>query len=86
MCENDAEVDAIMPASKSEAILKAERIYARHIKPLEPDHSGEYALVTPDGIVYFAPSLLEVARKAQTMPSEKNLLFKVGDIAASHVL
>ena len=33
-----------------------------------------------------AMSLLTLARQAQEMPSDKNLLFKVGDIAACQIL
>jgi hypothetical protein len=75
-----------MPAQKSEGVLEAERIYATYVRPIEHEHEGEYALVTPDGHVLFAPSLLEVARKGLNTPSEKNLLFKVGDIAACQIL
>ena len=46
----------------------------------------EYALVTPEGSVHFAPSLLELAWEAHKMPDDKNLLFKVGDVAACQIL
>ena len=75
-----------MPAPKSEAVLEAERIYERYVKPLEGAHPDEYALVTPEGRVYFAPSLVELAWKAYRMPSDRNLLFKVGDIVACKIL
>jgi hypothetical protein len=79
-------MEAAMPAPKSEAALEAERIYRRYVKPLEPYHPGEYALVTPEGSVHFAPSLLELVWEAHKMPDDKNLLFKVGDVAACQIL
>jgi hypothetical protein len=86
LCENESDVEAAMPTPKSEAVLEAERIYERYVKPLEHVHPGEYALVTPEGSVHFAPSLLELAWKAHKTPSDKNLLFKVGAVAACQIL
>ena len=86
MCDNVAKKGVSMPAPKSEGVLEAERIYEQYVKPLENEHEGEYALVTPEGNVHFAPSMLEIAKKAYTMPSEKNLLFKVRDIVTCHIL
>ena len=74
-----------MPAPKSAEILEAERIYEQYVKPLEDDHPDEFALVTPEGEVHFAPSMVELAQKAYTMPNEKNLLFKVRDIVTCRV-
>lgn len=75
-----------MPAPKSEGVLEAERIYDTYVRPIEHEHDGEYALVTPDGRVFFAPSMLQLVDVAMEQPSEKNLLFKVKDIVTCHVL
>lgn len=69
-----------MPARKSALTREVYRIYDKYVKPFEHEHEGEYALVTPDGDVHFAPSVLEIMDKAHTIPNEKNQIFKVGDV------
>jgi len=75
-------MDAAQP--RSPAVLN--RIYDRHVKPLERAHQGEYALVTPNGEVIFAPTLLELADIAQRMANHENLLCKVGERAIATLL
>jgi hypothetical protein len=64
----------------------ADRIYDQHVRPLEPAHLGEYALVTADGHVVLMPTLVEAAWRAAQAPSKKNVIFKVGTKAASRRL
>jgi len=75
-----------MPAPKSPDVLEAERIYEQYVRPLEDAHTDEYALVTPDGGVFFAPTMLDLLDKAMEMPNDRNLLFKVRDIVTCHIL
>jgi len=56
---------------------RAHQVYDAHVK----GHQGEYALVTPDGQVIFAPTLVEVMQRAHERPSPDNFIFKVGDVA-----
>jgi hypothetical protein len=56
----------------------ADRIYDQHVRPLEPAHMGEYALVTADGHVVLTPTLIEAAWRAAQAPNKKNFIFKVG--------
>ncbi len=56
-----------------------DRVYQQYVKPLEQAHTGEYALVTPDGRTTLAPTLLEIAQLAHQAPSKDNCIFKVGD-------
>ena len=56
-----------------------DRVYQQYVKPLEQTHTGEYVLVTPNGRILLAPTLLEIAQQAQQAPSKDNCIFKVGD-------
>lgn len=60
---------------------EAHRIYDLHVKPLEHAHKGECALVTPDGEVVFAPTLVDVMQRAHERANVANYIFKVGDVA-----
>ena len=56
-----------------------DRIYKKYVKPLERDHTGEYALVTPDGRTVLAATLLEIVEQGQRAPSKDNCIFKIGE-------
>jgi hypothetical protein len=58
----------------------ARAVYDRHVKPVEHEHVGEYALVTPDGQVSFARTLVDIMIRAHERPSAENAIFKVGDV------
>jgi hypothetical protein len=60
------------------ATLDPDRVYETYVKPLEQDHKNEYVLVTPAGKTVLAPSLLDAVRHASRMPSNNNIIFKVG--------
>jgi hypothetical protein len=62
------------------------RVYERYVKPVEVEHLGEYAAVTPDGQVIFGATLLEVMEKSYEISKTDNCLFKVGEIAAVSIL
>jgi hypothetical protein len=63
----------------------AHAIYDRHIKPVEHEHAGEYALVTPDGQTYFAPTLADIMIRAHERSDARNAIFKVGDVVLGRV-
>jgi hypothetical protein len=67
-----------MPRDQRSPAGIADRIYEQHVKPLEPAHMGEYALVTADRQVVLMPTLVEAAWRAAQAPSKKNFIFKVG--------
>jgi hypothetical protein len=75
-----------MAAAQPRSVAVANRMYDQHVKPVEAAHLGEYALVTPDGEVVFAPTLLELAEIAQRMANNENFLYKVGDRAIATLL
>ena len=64
---------------------EAHRVYDQHVKPVEEAHEGEYALVTPDGQVMFAPTLVDIMKLGQERASRDNFIFKVGDVALGKV-
>ena len=67
-----------MPREQKSSTGIADRIYEQHVRPLEPAHMGEYALVTADGQVVLTPTLVEAAWRAAQAPNKKNFIFKVG--------
>ena len=67
-----------MPEDQTTPVRIADRIYDRHVRPLEPAHRGEYALVTADGQVVLMPTLVDAAWRAAQSPDKKNFIFKVG--------
>jgi hypothetical protein len=67
-----------MPREQRPSARIADRIYEQHVRPLEPAHMGEYALVTADGQVVLTPTLVEAAWRAAETPNTKNFIFKVG--------
>ena len=70
-----------MVRGRKSGVRDAHRVYDRHVKPVEHEHAGEYALVTPDGQTYFASTLVEILMRAHERPSVENAIFKVGDVA-----
>lgn len=67
-----------MPDDQTPPVRVADRIYDQHVRPLEPTHRGEYALVTADGQVVLMPTLVDAAWRAAQSPDKKNFIFKVG--------
>lgn len=61
------------------------QVYDRHVRPVEHAHQDEYALVTPDGETIFAPTLVEIFRRAHERSHPGNYIFKVGDVALGKV-
>ena len=67
-----------MSSEERPSTAKTDRVYEQHVRPLEPAHMGEYALVTADGQVVLTPTLVEAAWRAAQAPNKKNFIFKVG--------
>lgn len=57
---------------------EADRLYERYVRPLEPEHTGEFVVVTPTGKIALARTLVESAEKAQAVVGPDNFLYKVG--------
>jgi hypothetical protein len=65
-----------IPSSSEEQ--EADRLYEQYVKPLEQEHWGEFAVVSPEGKVVLAPSLLDAVQKGTSMFGPGNFVFKVG--------
>ena len=61
------------------------RIYELHVRPVEHEHAGEYALVTPDGRTFFAPTLGDIMILANERANPSNAIFKVGDVVLGKI-
>ncbi len=79
-------VEAEMSAQRRDGVARLNRIYEQYVKPVEQDHPDEYVLVKPDGEMIFAPSMLDLVKKAHQVAHPDNCLFKVGEIAAAKIL
>ncbi len=67
--------------SQVDLLQQSDRLYARYVKPLEQEHTGEYVAVASDGRLVLAPTLPDVMEKAEQLLPPGNFLFKVGAIA-----
>lgn len=68
-----------MAAANDMDMQEANRLYTLYVKPLEPEHTGEYAAVTPDGRVVMGPTLLDTVEEAVSTLGRGNVVFKVGE-------
>ena len=68
-----------MTASNQQHMEQAIRLYKRHVKPLEPEHSGKYVAVALDGAIFLGDSHLEVLSLAVAAEQYGSFVFKVGD-------
>jgi hypothetical protein len=64
---------------------EARRMYDEHVKPVEQNHRDEYALVTPDGETFFAPTLVDIFKRAHERSNPGNYIFKVGEVALGKI-
>lgn len=64
--------------TQNPTIHDANKVYKKYVKPLEQKHKDQFVLVTPQGDIVFAPTLLEVVEQAGKVPSRNNYVFKVG--------
>lgn len=67
--------------NQADLLQQSDKLYVQYVKPLEQEHRGEYAAVSPDGKLVLAQTLPDVMEKAEQVLPPGNFLFKVGDIA-----
>ncbi len=58
---------------------EANQLYTRYVKPLEREHTGEYAAVTADGRTVIGSTLLDTVEQAASTLGPDNVVFKVGE-------
>ena len=56
-----------------------DELYERYGRPLERDHLGEYAAISPDGDVVLGQTPHEAAQRAAEQFGPGSFLFKIGD-------
>jgi hypothetical protein len=56
-----------------------DELYEQYGRPLEQDHRGEYAAISPRGDVVLGRTMHEAAQKAADQFGPGSFLFKVGD-------
>lgn len=57
-----------------------DELYAQYVKPLEQEHTGEYAAVSPDGSMVLASTLPDVLKHAAQTFQSDSFVFKIGDV------
>jgi hypothetical protein len=67
------------PPSREELEAEGDRLYASYVAPLEPEHWGEYAAVSPDGRLIRGATSYEVSRRASEEFGRGNFVFRIGD-------
>jgi hypothetical protein len=56
-----------------------DELYERYGRPLERDHTGEYAAISPRGEVVLGRTMHEAARQAADQFGPGSFLIKIGD-------
>lgn len=75
-----------MSIEQRPGVARLNQIYEQYVKPVEPEHLGEYVLVTPEGEMIFAPNVeVFLERTAHIAPGD-NCLFEVGPVSAFSIL
>lgn len=67
------------PASDEERKVQGDLLYARYVAPLEQEHWGEYAAVSPDGRLIRGATSYEVSLRASEEFGRGNFVFRIGD-------
>jgi hypothetical protein len=62
-----------------------DEIYEQYGRPLERDHQGEYAAISPRGDVVLGQTPLEAAKRAIERFGPGSFLYKIGDRVVGHV-
>lgn len=71
----------------SPTIHDSNKVYEKHVKPLEEKHKGEFAGVSYSGKVVLAPTLLEAMEQSVASFGKRNsFIFKVGDKVVGKLL
>jgi hypothetical protein len=63
-----------------------DEIYDRYVKPLEDQHIGQYAAVSPKGDLLLAPSFIEAIQQSTQRFGKGNFVFKVGERVVGEIL
>jgi hypothetical protein len=67
--------------SQADLLQQSDQLYARYVKPLEQEHTGEYVAVANDGRTVLAADLLTLADAALEQLGPGSFAFKIGEKA-----
>ena len=69
-----------MPADQRKEIERRyDDLYETYAKPLEPDHTGEYLAVSPEGKTLLGLNLRDVVHRATESFGPGNFIYKIGE-------
>lgn len=72
-----------MPTEKSDRSQALERqseeLYLKYGKRFEPEHNGEYLVISPKGQTVLGATLLEVVDEATERFGAGNFIYKIGE-------
>jgi hypothetical protein len=68
-----------MTAKNSISLSDAEELYDRYVRPLESEHKGEYAAVSPHGALVLGKTFLDTLEEARSGLGAGSVVFKIGD-------
>lgn len=78
-CSSAAEKGATHTMIGATRQHEAERLYAQYVKPLEPQHTGQYIAISSNGQTLLGSTVLEVMQQAKAAFGPGSFIFKVGD-------
>ncbi len=67
-----------MAEAQTPTIEEADALYEQYGKPLEPEHTGEYVAIFPDGKSVVGKDLDDVLDRAEDQLGVGHFVFKVG--------
>ena len=70
---------------KPATLKKMDALYNKFVLPIENEHYGEYVVVTEDGRMVFAPTLIDADFKGKEKLGRGTFTFKVGDRAVGRL-
>lgn len=65
--------------SEKQELMEMDRVYEKYGKPLEKEHKGKFACITPDGDFVIGKTSLDAGKKADEEGLEDSILFQIGN-------
>ena len=64
---------------EKQEIMEMDRVYEKYGKPLEKEHKGKFACITPDGEYVIGEDSIDAFKKAEKEGLEDCVLFQIGN-------
>lgn len=65
--------------SEEQELMKMDSVYEKYGKPLEKDHKGEFACITPEGDFVLGKTSIDAIKNAEKEGLENFIIFKIGE-------